>query len=526
MNEFIRFFALHRKLAWLAILLLSGGVGLLAGISDRSAREQQQLSLLQTEAERTSVEIMAKTLNVNLMGAIELLGLIDPQIKQEASSGLIAKDAHVLSTLTTLANFFGAQGALIVSKDGIVMSNWDRKNTPATGFDVRFRPYYKIAMQGQSNVYAAVSMTNADRSLYFTSPVYSEPTKASTSIGAVVALTDVSHIDTLLRSRFDIALLLSPQGLVFASSRADWIGMMAEKVATQRLAEIRALKQFGTMFADKDPSVLPISTRSGLQTIASAHFAVAEAPIKWNDPYGDWKLLVYEDLTRATTWQPSLLKAGGAGLICLLLGWMWLRILRGRYIQMQSNLQLRAYAEQQAARVAYRAQVALAAEHLQRCPSMAELAQIFLRSARETLGAVQGVLYVVDDLDPNLLRLAGAAACADAPSATLMLGEGLLGQCALARTPLVIATPPAGIWTVRSGLGDTQPAALLMTPLIVQDALVGALELAVLAIPDDDANSKFAELAALLANNLEILRSNLQLQSLAKHTSELTGSSA
>jgi hypothetical protein len=124
------------------------------------------------------------------------------------------------------------------------------------------------------------------------------------------------------------------------------------------------------------------------------------------------------------------------------------------------------------------------------------------------------------------LRLAGTAACANAPSATLMLGEGLLGQCALARTPLVIATPPAGIWTVRSGLGDTQPAALLMTPLIVQDALVGALELAVLAIPDDDANSKFAELTALLANSLEILRSNLQLQSLAKHTSELTGSSA
>lgn len=526
MNRFIQFFALHQRLAWFSILALSVAAALLTGISDRSAREQQQLSLLNKEVQYASAEIIGKTLDVNLMGAVEVLGLIDPQIKQEASSGRVAGDHNVLTTLAAMGHHYGAQGALIVSKDGIVMSNWDRINTPATGFDVSFRPYYQIAMQGKSNVYAAISMTNADRSLYLTAPIFPEPTKASSPIGAVVALTGIEHIDTLLKDRFDIALLLSPQGLVFASSRTEWIGMLAEQLDAQRLAAIRELKQFGAMFANKDPAILPINTHSGFQTVDGKHFAVAQAPVKWNDPYGDWRLLVYEDLTRTITWQPSLLKAAGVGLLGVLLGWMWLHLLKGRYRQIQSNLQLRAYADQQAARVTYRAHVALTAQALQRCQSMAEMAQVFLRDTRELLGAVQGALYVVDERDPNSLRLAGAAACAETPSTTLALGEGLLGECAVTRSKLVIATPPTGIWTLRSGLGDSQPAALLLTPLIVQDTLVGVLELAVLQLPDDEANSKLDELAALLANNLEILRGNLQLQHLAKHVANNTGLSA
>ncbi len=526
MNGFIQFFAVHRRLAWLAILALSIAAALWTGISDRKVRERHQLSLLNKEAQYASSALLAKTLNVNLMGAVELLGLLDPQIKQEASSGQMADDHKVLTTLSAMANHYGAQGALVVSKDGLVMSNWDRANTPATGFDVSFRPYYQIAMQGKSNVYAAISMTTADRSLFLTAPIFSEQTRASSPIGAVVALTNLEPIDAVLKRRFDIALLLSPQGLVFASSRPEWNGMLAEQLDAQRLAAIRELKQFGALFASKDPAILPINTQLGLQTVEGRLFAVADAPVKWNDPYGDWRLLLYEDLSRTLTWQPSLLRACGVGLLCLLLGWMWLHLLKGRYRQIQSNQQLRAYAEQQAARVAYRAQVALTAQELQHCQSMAEMAQVFLRDARELLGAVQGALYVVDDRDPNRLRLAGAAACAETPSPTLELGEGLLGECAATRSTFAIATPPAGIWTLRSGLGDSQPKALLLTPLIVQSTLVGVLELAVLQMPDDDANSKLEELAALLANNLEILRGNLQLQHLARHAANSTGPSA
>jgi hypothetical protein len=73
---------------------------------------------------------------------------------------------------------------------------------------------------------------------------------------------------------------------------------------------------------------------------------------------------------------------------------------------------------------------------------------------------------------------------------------------------------------VRSGLGDTQPAALLMTPLIIQMPWWGSR----FSHPDDDANSKFAELATA-GRGLEIPRSNFGAV-LAKHTSELTGSSA
>lgn len=515
MNRISAFFAHHLRVAWALVVVVSLVVAGLVAWSDLRTREQQLLLQLQTEAQRSSIQIMSTTLNGNLMGSITLLGLIDGDIKQDASNGLLSLDSHISGTLAAVGGAFEAEGVFIVGEDGIVKTSWDRVNKPSTGLDVKFRPYYKMAMQGKSSVYAAVSMARGDRALYFTAPVFSERAKASTGIGGVVARTNLAQVDALLKDRFDVALLLSPQGVVFASSRPEWVGMMDGVADAQRLAAIRELKQFGKMFEDQAPQTLPVAATPGMQSVVDQRFAVATADVNWNDPSGAWKLVVMADLARTVPLGPSTLKASVALVTAMLLGWMWLHLLQGRHAQMQSNLQLQAYARQQEAAVAYRAELAGASVRLQRCETLGQLAQQFFVDARPLLGAVQCVLYVADIHPPHALLLAGSAACAEPPPERLELGQGVLGQCALNHRMQTLATPPDGPWTVRSGLGNTRPAALLLAPIVMQDALIGALELAVMQVPDEASQAKFEEFVAVLANALEILRRNLQLQQLA-----------
>lgn len=519
MGRLFSLLALNRLLARAVVLLVSATVALFFGLWDLQLREQQRLSLLQTEAQRTSIEVMSQTLNGNLMGSITLLGLIDGDIKQEAGNGLMSQDAHVPVTLSTLGNSFGAEGVFVVGEDGIVKSSWDRLNKPSTGLDVKFRPYYKMAMRGQNSVYAAVSMARGDRSLYFTAPVFTERARATSGIGAVVARTDLSQVDALIRKKFDGALLLSPQGVVFASNRPEWVGFIEGAPTPERLKAIRDLKQFGAMFEKAEPAVLPLHAGEGFQTVADVRYAVASASVTWNDPSGDWKLLVMEDLGRTLPLASTAFKAALAGVLSLLLGWMLLHLVRGRHAQDVANQKLQAYSSQQEADVAYRTRLAAASLQLQRCNSVPELAQTFLTEARDMLGAQQGVIYAQGADDESRMQLAASNASSAVVPAALEPGEGLLGQCAIEGQTRLISMVEDGFWNLRSGLGNSRPAALLIAPVLLQGRSLGVVELALLSVPGPAGMQQFDEMVALLAMNLEILRRHTRMP-LSNHATE------
>jgi C4-dicarboxylate-specific signal transduction histidine kinase len=507
MNRMAHVLAHNRVLARATVLLLSLGMALLFGWLDLRMREDQRLSLLQTEAQRSSIEIMSQTLNGNLMGSITLLGLTDRDIKQEASNGLLSQDAHIPATLSTLGNAFRAEGVFVVGQDGLVKSSWDRVNKPSTGLDVKFRPYFQMALRGQNSVYAAVSMARGDRSMYFAAPVFSEHARGNTGIGAVVARTDLSSVDALLRDKFDISLLQSPQGVVFAGNRAEWIGFVDTVPTAQRLRSIRELKQFGAMFERADPQVLPLQADADFQTLGGHRYAMASAGVNWNDPSGHWRLLVLEDLGRTLPLWPSASRAAAAGVLTLLLGWMLLHLLRGRQAQALANTQLQAYAREQETQLAYRARLAAISLQFQRCHTPMALAQLFLSEARALLGAYQGVVFYRDAAAAGtVLRLLASSAASAAVPVELVQGEGLLGQCVLDGQLRVITIREDGFWNLRSGLGHTRPAALVIAPLSLQGAVQGVLELALLEPPAPSRLDELQAMVDLLALNLEILR--------------------
>ncbi|CAA7617944.1 C4-dicarboxylate transport sensor protein dctB [Candidatus Terasakiella magnetica] len=469
-------------------------------------KERDHLSLLQSEARRHGIEIMSQTLNGNLMGSVAVLGLLDEGIKLEAQTAGVSNSPRVQGMLESVARAYDAHGVFLVGRDGIIRSSWDSGGKPSTGINVEFRPYYQMAMQRKENVYAAVSMARGDRSLYFTAPIYSDKTRDGTAVGGVVARTDLSKIDALLRDKTDIALLLSPQGVVFAGNRGDWIGFLPERPAPGQLSAIRDLKQFGAMFEKQDPSILPVSIREDRTSLDGKRYAVARAHVQWNDPFGDWTLVLMEDLSRTVPRGESAFIGVGAAFVVGILLLTLLNMLRSRHAQQISARQVAEFALAQQRAAERKAQLSATALRLQQAKDVAELTDAFLRESHHLIGTLQGLVYVRAGESDAVMRLAAGYATGESVMPEVALGEGLLGECALGRRMQVIATPPDGIWSIESGLGNVRPLAVILAPIMLNDALHGVIEIALLTFPDDEVTQQFEELVKILALNLELMR--------------------
>lgn len=503
-NRIAEFVVDHALTAWIVLLFAALAAAYLVGEAAHNRLEHERWSSLKLDAERRGIELMSQTLNGNQMGAIGLLGLIDGNAKQEALGVRAPNTRDATTLMENIGRVHGADGVYIVGQDGIIKSSWG-VGRPLTGVDVKFRPYTQMAFKGRENVYAAIGTTTGRRNLYYAAPLYAGNANDTPVIGAVVIRTGVVRLDKLVAGTGDVTLLLSPQGVVFSASREDWIGLAAGQLTPGRIREIRQLKQFGTMFDVKDPQALPFAVEPGIGVINGVRHALAQARVNWNDPYGDWTLVVAEDLSRTVPIAQRLRVSLQAGVVLLLLGWMVIHLLRGRHRQVVAAEQLAAYSRAQQASADRKAQQAATALSLQQAKTPAALVQSFLSEAHRTLGALQGVIYVVDGDSTGLFRLAGSYACAASPPDTVAVGEGLLGQCAVERRVRLIETGPGGFATIRSGLGETRPAALLMAPILLNDVLLGVVELALLSVPGDAEREQFEQMTGLLAMNLEIL---------------------
>lgn len=509
MNRIAAFVTEHARLAWILALLAAALGSAAAGGLVRERREDERLSRLRIEAQRSGVELMSQTLNGNIMGSLSLLGLSDEEVRGDALGAAPPNAARISRLLEAVGRSHDAEGVFVVGQDGRIRSSWDTGGKPSTGLDVRFRPYFQMSMQGRDTVYAAVSLARGDRALYFATPVRRGPERNAEAVGAVVARTALTRVDALLQGRSDVALLLSPQGVVFASNRPEWVGFLAGRPTPERLSAIRALKQFGTMFDRAEPSVLPFAVHGGVVELDGRRHAQASAVVVWNDPYGDWSLVLMEDLARAVPAGESLVVGAGTGILLLVIGGLGLMMLFSHHARIQAARRIEDFAAAQAASAERKARRAESALLFQRARSIPDLAGIFLAECHRVFGALQGVVYVLGaDRGGGAvgLGLVGRFACDAATPATLALGEGLLGQCAADGLPRLLDIRDGQAWTIRSGLGSARPAAVMMAPLLLDDAVLGVAEIAVLDPPDPLVHGQFMEMASLLALNLEIQR--------------------
>ncbi|HRK38292.1 MAG TPA: PAS domain-containing protein [Burkholderiaceae bacterium] len=505
MNRIASLSSAASNLVWVALLAV--GVVWAAWVWqwDATGRAEDRQSRLQVVAEKQAAEIAATTLNGDLMGSLVLLGIMDRDIKQDVTNGLLSIDAAIDATLGIVGGTFDARGVFVVSGDGIIKTSWASSGKPNSGANVRFRPYVQMALEGKTSVYAAVGTTSGERTLYYSAPVFAYASRTASGIGAVVAQAKVDWLDKRLSSQPGGAALLSPQGVVFAASELKWLGGLDGVAALDRLKAIRDLKQFGKWFDSAEPKTLPFRATGGVQALDGSRHAVAVADIHWGDPAGSWKLVLLEDLSHTVSVGSTLARAAAATLLYVFLAVLMVRLVNSHHRQTESARQLSVLADGQSRQLRFREDMSAAMIALQTCEATAPLAQAFLSHAHTLFGTLQGVVYVVDRQDAQRYVLKGQFACSNTPPAVLMSGEGVLGQCAVERTSRLLAGGQHGWGPVRSGLGGAAPGYVVCLPLLGNDQVLGLVEVTGLGPPEAFALGNFKDLANAMALNLQVL---------------------
>src|SRR5207244_3330194 len=63
-------------------------------------------------------------------------------------------------------------------------------------------------------------------------------------------------------------------------------------------------------------------------------------------------------------------------------------------------------------------------------------------------------------------------------SSRFRMGEGLVGQAAVEKKPIMVIDPPGEYVRISSGLGEGRPAAILVLPVVFEEQVLGVIELA------------------------------------------------
>jgi len=278
---------------------------------------------------QTAESLLGQTSGGPMLGAVTLLGLNEPLLKRVARGALPPDAPAALARLAAVRGRFPVSGVYVLNARGVVVAH-ETLGERATGVDLSYRPYFRQALRGEVNVYAALGGLAYDRGLYYAAPLYEGNSPTGVVIGVVMFKSDFEMFDALLTGTGMTMLLLSPQGVAFSSTRPEWKYAMVPPLTQERIDQVRALRQFGRHFDNGVASALPFTADAAQVEVDGSTYAIARHPIEWSDPGGPWQLVALDDVSglvpAAQRWQVG----GAAFAVLFALGLMLLDMLRSR----------------------------------------------------------------------------------------------------------------------------------------------------------------------------------------------------
>jgi signal transduction histidine kinase/HAMP domain-containing protein/CheY-like chemotaxis protein len=111
--------------------------------------------------------------------------------------------------------------------------------------------------------------------------------------------------------------------------------------------------------------------------------------------------------------------------------------------------------------------------------NLTAVAELVLDELTPLVDAQFGAFYLAREAaDGTRLIRVGAYGAPEGQKLSYRVGESLVGQCARSRRTLLVERLPDGYLTIGSGAGSAAPASLLLLPIVMEDQLLGVLELA------------------------------------------------
>ncbi len=325
--------AFDRPLQWwrgvlLVVLVALAGASLLveAVLEVRIADRARDTALT---LQKAADALINQTSNGPILGAVVLLGLAEPDLKALALRQPMADQGRAQSRLALVRERFLGSGLYVLSADGTVVAH-DTAGPSAVGMNLSFRPYFQQVIKGGVSVYAAVGVTSGERGLYYAAPLYEKESSASAIIGVVLFKAAFESFEGSFNRLGHPVLLMSPQGVVFASTDPRWLYAMTSPLTQQRIDQVRALRQFGDRFDKGGGSELPFTADAKQTLINDVPYVIARRNIDWNDPEGPWQLVMLDDVGALMPLQERLWVGGAAFFGLLVLGAMVLDMVGNR----------------------------------------------------------------------------------------------------------------------------------------------------------------------------------------------------
>ena len=114
--------------------------------------------------------------------------------------------------------------------------------------------------------------------------------------------------------------------------------------------------------------------------------------------------------------------------------------------------------------------------------NLQELTDEVLKNLVKYLGGNQGALFLINDDDKKKVILEAKSVYAwdrkKFVDLEIMMGEGLIGACALEGESIFLTEIPDNFVTITSGLGEANPSCIIMVPLKQNENTLGVIEIA------------------------------------------------
>uniref|UniRef100_UPI000A96D33D HAMP domain-containing protein n=1 Tax=Actinomadura hibisca TaxID=68565 RepID=UPI000A96D33D len=153
-----------------------------------------------------------------------------------------------------------------------------------------------------------------------------------------------------------------------------------------------------------------------------------------------------------------------------------------------------------------------------------QVAELIMRELTRTASAQYGAFYLAEHAgeEAELTLIAGYGIPRDRIGRVRFgPGEGLVGQAAAERRTILIADAPADYVKIRSGLGEGAPVNIIVLPIVFEDTVLGAIELASFGRFTDVHLAFFSQLIETIGVTLNAISANTRTEALLSESQRL-----